>query len=589
MADQKDRTHTLQNECNRVSKVHPGGRVPLGPKSPTGRKSVLIVGGGIAGLTVAYELSRSGQFDICVCEQNPEPGGKARSLRTAQQQPTEHAMRVLLASYTCLFRIMDEIKKPDGSSLMANLCYPHFSFRDGKNEYRMSAGYTGFFRYVADAFGMMRFFIRSKVPIGEMVIFLYRVGRIMWSTPSTISARLGRVSFEEYMDSADRTPEFRGTLLRVSEMLVAAKRTASAALVARLVMEWFVGPFLRSPFKRRGFASLDGPTSERLIDPWVKYLAAKGVKFRMNTRIVSLQEAAREVASVTTTTGEILRADFYCLCLPHLALDSLIQGKLQRFVPTISDLTRFGEEWSAGIQYYLSEVPANLRESQGRIVVDVASAWSIVYMIHAEGAPWVKVPLPAGTVAVLSLVMSNGRNSGQFTTTKTFVRCLPEEMKNEALAQIGLLDALKDAPYAIGPDVQFIGLQEYADNLARYESCGASKINDRTIAVSDGLLYVRMPQNLDNEPANFTDVHNFFIAGEFTRTNFAIPTMEKSCESGMRCASAMYEASGLEYDEARLTPATLPLAFLRTTGFHVLCKTLGVVLIIATAWVLARN
>ena len=338
----------MKPALHRVSKVHPGGRVPLGPATPGGVKTVLIVGGGIAGLTVAYELSRSGQFDITVCEQNPEMGGKARSLRTAHEQPTEHAMRVLLASYTCLFRIMEELKNEDGTSLMDNLRYPNFSFRDGANEYKMSAEYTGFFRYASDALGMVRFFLRSKVPLGEMLIFLFRVGRIIWSTPSQVNARMGRVSFEEYMDSADRSPAFRGTLLRVSEMLVAAKRTASAALVARLVLEWFVGPFLHSPFRRRGFASLDGPTSERLIDPWVEHLKQKGVKFRLDTRITSLTEEAREITGVFTNSGEKLTADYYCLCLPHLALDSLIQGRLQRFVPTLSELTRFGEEWSAG-------------------------------------------------------------------------------------------------------------------------------------------------------------------------------------------------------------------------------------------------
>ena len=572
----------------RVSKVYPGGRVPLGPAVPLGRKTVLIVGGGIAGLTVAYELSRSGQFDITVCEQNPELGGKARSLRTAQKQPTEHAMRVLLASYTCLFRIMTEIKNPDGTAVMDNLRYPNFSFRDGTNEYGMSAEYTGFFRYVRATFGMILFFIRSKVPVSEMTIFLFRVGRILWSTPSQVNARMGRVSFEEYMDSADRSAAFRGTLLRVSEMLVAAKRTASAALVARLVLEWFVGPFLTSPFRRRGFASLNGPTSERLIDPWVEYLKSQGVKFQLNTRITSVLEKAREITGVTTDTGATMVADYYCLCLPHLALDSLIQGRLKRFVPTISDLTRFGEEWSAGIQYYLSEVPESLRETQGRIIVDVASTWSIVYMIHANGAPWVDVPLPPGTVAVLSLVMSNGRNSGQQVTTKPFVRCLPEEMKNEALAQIGLFDELKAVPYAIGPDLQFVGLPSYLADPQKYDSGGASKIDDQTILVSDGLLYVRMPQNLDGEPTNFTDVHNFFIAGEFTRTNFSIPTMEKSCESGMRCASALCEANGLTYDDSRLVPASLPLAFLRTTWFHVIFPVLVMASIAVIVWIVLR-
>ena len=580
----------MQPALHRVSKIHPGGRVPIGPPAPDGAKTVLIVGGGIAGLTLAYELSlcQETKFDITVCEQNPELGGKARSLRTEHKQPTEHAMRVLLASYTCLFRIMAEIKNPDGSPLMDNLRYPNFSFRDGANEYKMSAEYTGFFRYVRDAFGMMRFFIRSKVPLGEMAIFLFRVGRILWSTPSQVNARMGRVSFEEYMDSADRSEAFRGTLLRVSEMLVAAKRTASAALVARLVLEWFVGPFLHSPFRRRGFASLDGPTSERLIDPWVEHLKRQGVKFRMNTRITSLTEEAREITGVFTDSGEKMTADYYGLCLPHLGLDALIQGRLQRFVPTLSDLTHFGEEWSAGIQYYLSEVPENLRETQGRIIVDVASAWSIVYMIHANGAPWVDVPLPPGTVAVLSLVMSNGRNSGQHTTTKPFVRCHPEEMKNEALAQIGLFDRLKDNAYTIGPDLRFIDLPSYVADPQKYDSGGASKIDSQTVLVSDGLLYVRMPQNLDNEPANFTDVHNLFIAGEFTRTNFAIPTMEKSCESGMRCASALYEANGCKYEEQRLDPASLPLAFLRTTWFRILCPVLGVALIAVIVWRLLR-
>jgi hypothetical protein len=573
----------MQTPPPRVSKIHPGGSVPLGPVSPAGKKTVLIVGGGIAGLTVAYELARRGQFEICVCEQNPELGGKARSLRTAQNRPTEHAMRVLLASYTCLFRIMSEVKNPGGTSLMDNLRYPNFELRDGANVYQVSTKYTGFFRYVQGIFGMLRFFLRSKVPLSELVIFLFRVARIVWMTQSQVNARMGRVSFDEYMDSDIRSPAFNASLLRISEMLVAAKRTASAALIARLLLDWFVGPFLHSPFHRLGFASLDGPTSERLIDPWVEHLKGQGVKFRLNTRITSLTEEAREIVGVTLATGEVLKADFYCLCLPHLGLDALVTGRLQRFVPTISDLTRFGEEWSAGIQYYLAEVPAGLRASEGRIVVDLASVWSIVYMLHANGAPWVNVPLPPGTVAVLSLVMSNGRNCGQYTTDKPFVRCGPEEMKNEALAQIGLLEVLKDVPYAIDPDLQFIELQTYLDNPDRYESYGASKIDDRSIAVSDGLLYVRLPQNLDSEPANFTDVHNFFIAGEFTRTNFAIPTMEKSCESGMRCASAMCEANGLSYDESRMDPAVLPLPFLRTSWFHVLFPILCTALIAVIA------
>ena len=482
---------------------------------------------------------------------------------------------------------MEEVQGPDGAPLMQNLEYPNFSFRYGEAEYAMSAGYAGFGRYVRDAIGMVGFFLRAGVPPWEMLVFLYRVGRILWSTQSQVNGRMGRISFEEYMDGPERSPAFRTTLLRVSEMLVAAKRTASAAVVARLVLEWFVGPFLKSPFKRRGFASLNGPTSERLIEPWRTHLAARGVKFRLNTRIVAIEEEAREITSVKTATGETLVADHYCLCLPHLALDTLIRGRLSLFLSTISDLTQFGEEWSGGIRYHLADIPERLRGTEGRIVVDVATPWSIVYMLHTNGAPWKNVDLPAGTVAVLSLVMSNGRNSGQHVTSKPFVRCSARGMKDEALAQIGLLELLRDAPFAIGPDLEFITPQTYRADPAQFAACGVSKISPDSILVSDGLLYVRMPKNLDDEPANFTDIHNLFIAGEFTRTRFSTPTMEKSCESGMRCASALHEANGLDYPEERLEGADLPLPFLRKDWVHLVARMVGVLLLVGLAWWLA--
>jgi hypothetical protein len=60
--------------------------------------------------------------------------------------------------------------------------------------------------------------------------------------------------------------------------------------------------------------------------------------------------------------------------------------------------------------------------------------------------------------------------------------------------------------------------------------------------------------------------------------------MEKSCESGMRCASALYEANGCKYDEQRLNPATLPLAFLRATWFRILSPIVAVALIATITW-----
>src|SRR5258706_10381746 len=45
----------------------------------TGRKKVVILGGGVAGMSAAHELVERG-FEVVVCERKKIPGGKARSI-----------------------------------------------------------------------------------------------------------------------------------------------------------------------------------------------------------------------------------------------------------------------------------------------------------------------------------------------------------------------------------------------------------------------------------------------------------------------------------------------------------------------------
>lgn len=57
-------------------------------------------------------------------------------------------------------------------------------------------------------------------------------------------------------------------------------------------------------------------------------------------------------------------------------------------------------------------------------------------------------------------------------------------------------------------------------------------------------MYIRLPGHLDIAPQSAKGAFNLFLAGEYTRTNYRIPTMEKSCESGKRCARAILKALG---------------------------------------------
>ena len=110
----------------------------------------------------------------------------------------------------------------------------------------------------------------------------------------------------------------------------------------------------------------------------------------------------------------------------------------------------------------------------------------------------------------------------------------------------------------------------------------------KQVFVTDSQMYIRLPGNLDIEPSNSTGVYNFFLAGEYTKTKYRIPTMEKSCESGKRCAQAIIQSLG---DQPRDIPTChLPLGFIRSEYFHMIVPRLfWLAIAVATIWMLVRQ
>ncbi|MBC7815487.1 MAG: FAD-dependent oxidoreductase [Planctomycetaceae bacterium] len=558
------------------------------------RHSVAIIGGGIAGLTVAHELSRTGRFDITIYEQKASIGGKARSVRLDDQNVGEHAMRVFLASYCALYTVMQEIPY-ESQTTYNNLVYSKFSLRYGKLDCSIDPKYTTFWNAIKKALLISRFLHRAGVGMLEQIYFVYKIGRILWMTPSQVDTEMSTLSFEDYMGGSSRSDAFRQIVLRVPEMLVAAKRYASAAVAAPLLLEWYVGPFLKSRFHRLGFTSLNGPTSERFIDPWVELLTKRGVRFCTNVRIAEIGESARLIQNVTTHDNQTIKADIYVLAVQHNVLRALLDDRLKRLVPNLEDLLALGEEWSNGVQYFLKSIPPRWQRYVGRITVGIDTEWSLVFLITTANELWNDVPLPAGTVGVLSVVLSNSRVNGR-KHHKPYIRCTADELLEETLVQIGWDELNAIGRRFIGPDLHYVEHRQFLVEQAQYAGWATAAVPNENcsdadqVAVSDSQLYIRMPGNLSLEPENVTDVYNLFVAGEFTKTNFAKPTMEKACESGMRCAHAICLAHDVPYDVTRFTnSAVLPFGFLRTLKWRFFLFGFGVAVIVLLWIIIART
>jgi len=516
------------------------------------------VGGGVAGLSAAHELVRTGLYNIQILEQEGVCGGKARSIRVADGNPIEHSMRIFPPSYENLFLLMKEIPC-ESITTYDNLRYGTFRINFAEREVALQFKYDGFFSHMYKAARLYWFFFISGVTFYELVYFTVKVGRLLWLTEEEVNNKLEPISFENYLGGNDRSLAFQNLILRLPEMFVAAKRRSIAAVVTRVLLEFFVGPFLRGKHGRLGIASLNGPTSEQFIEPWVKHLRDQGVSFGQCRCVESLVESARRIIGVKTVDGETYSADIVILALPGNILRALLGDLIDRYAG-LEELDDLGEEWANGVQFALKYIPDEWKQYVGCTTVAADSPWSLDFIIYSRET-WPGIPLPDNTAGILSISASNSINPG-LTIRRPFNRCNKDDLLDEMLVQT-TLPAHPDAISGryISPDLKYISSEDFLAKQQAYDGYGVRSIgHGNQVLVSDCLLYVRVPGNAAIEPDNRTEIDNLYIAGEFTQTLSKMPSMEKSCESGMRCAQAILFDDGQTYDSSRVGAAQLPLA-----------------------------
>ena len=543
--------------------------IPIEDRKP----KVIIVGAGIAGLTVAHELVRTNRFEIQVLEKRSAPGGKARTTWTSDGF-REHSMRVLPGSYVCMHQILQEIETEHGTAI-DRLRPVRMVVRQGNQTHQIDGNYEstlGLWRYFRDALGLLWFLKRAGVSLKELIVFIYRTAYLLVTPERRVTTELSRLRFSEYLGGERPTPGYEKVIFRIGEILVAAKSYASAAVVTRSLLEWFLTPFLRGQYVRRSFSEFDSPTSNALIEPWCHWLEQHGVQFRYDVSVRKVSARAGRVEAICAGNAlqtETIEADAYVLAVQHNLADALLGDELKQYIPDLENFTRLGEEWAHSVQFRIAKLEGDLKKMGARSFAVVDSPWSIGMKVYSKESwtdYWERTEL-GDDEAILTATISNAQRPG-IVHGLPLLRCNKEQILEEVLAQTGLAAELTPTDGDLGLDIEILDAEKL--NESDYEGYAISAVGGSgkpMVFLSDSLMYIRLPGNLDIEPQNATGVYNLFLAGEYTRTNYRIPTMEKSCESGKRCAQALFTAFGVETDPSRVPQCKLPLGFLRWEVF----------------------
>jgi uncharacterized protein with NAD-binding domain and iron-sulfur cluster len=382
------------------------------------QKRVIVIGGGVAGLSAAHELVQRG-FEVHVYERRSVFGGKARSLAFSTAAglslPAEHGFRFFPGFYKHVIDTMTRI--PCASGFVADTLERVSELRAiGDVESDPVLGVLPL-RPLWQAFQDWVAFLPSFLKVtpgsdgkpltGDDLVFF---GRRIWAFLAMCEARreseLPNLSWSDFI-GANRSVVYEKYLsVGLTRSLVACQAEKASAFTVgtiglQLLLDAGSGAVRSSQFDR----VLNGPTSAIWIDPWVHYLRSVGVTFHTERELESIElvegdggpriasvrfacterpsEAAsspegvdakaRELAKLRpeqaheelvlrpAVRAESAEGQYFVFALPVEQMATYVTQRIQEAVPEWAGLPELAKSvaWMNGVLFYMTE-PGNL-------------------------------------------------------------------------------------------------------------------------------------------------------------------------------------------------------------------------------------
>ena len=500
---------------------------------------MLVLGGGVAGLSAAHELAERG-FSVTVCEARELPGGKARSFPVPGSGtdgrgdlPAEHGFRFFPGFYRHLPDTMARVPVGGGRTARDNLVGATrilLARAGGRAEIVAGAHLP---ESLEDIAVLSRFLLVLMTDLGiPPEDHAWFVNRLLVLLTSCDERRLGQWEAESwwtFVDADHRSDAFQAFLADgLTRTLVAARAREMSARTGGLILLQLLFDLTRAG--GRADRVLDAPTNEAWITPWAEHLRGLGVELRLACPVggIALGPDGR-IAGVTVTAdgaAETLTADYYVAALPVEVMAQLAGQPLRDAEPRLAGLDRLVTRWMNGIMYYLDrDVPF----VHGHAIY-IDSAWALTSISQRQF--WKGYDLEAhgdGRVeGILSVDVSEWDRASP-RLGKVAMRCTAEEIAEEVFAQ--LTDHLDDGALA-------------RENVLRWFLDPAIQFPNPTGATNLEPLLINTAGSWAHRPEAATRVPNLVLASDYVRTHTDLATMEGANEAARRAVNAILDADG---------------------------------------------
>jgi len=527
-----------------------------------GKKKVVVIGGGVGGMSAAHELIERG-FDVAVYELRGIPSGKARSIPFPgsgkdgrKNLPGEHGFRFFPRFYKHLPATMKEIPFGDkGKKVFHNLVQGsrvEFARLD-KPPFIVSSRFPrsigDFEVIIKDIFGDHPHF-----EPGELTFFAKRLYQLLTSCVDRRIAEYEKVSWWDFIEAEHKSCAYQKYLAEgLSHSLVAAKaRVANAMTIGNVQTALMLNIITPGVSADR---VLNGPTDEAWVYPWLSFLEESGVEFHLNANVKEILFADGKIQGIEVeqdgSTTEV-SGDYYVSGLPVEIMSNFITKEMLAADPGLQNIITLAPDvaWMNGMQFYLNKEITVIKGHS--LYVD--SKWALTSISQKQFWPHIDMSLYGdGTVRdILSVDISDWSTAGTYVN-KAAKDCTLKEIKKEVWNNIkhSLLDEdgneqFTDAmlnSYFLDPDI-----------IIPHKDRPHEDINLEP-------LLINKPGTLKIRPEAATGIPNLFLASDYVRTNTDLACMEAANEAARRAVNAILEQSGSKAKPCKLFDLYAPEFF----------------------------
>lgn len=518
-------------------------------------KRVAVLGGGVSGLSAAHELAERG-YEVTVYEYYDALGGKARSMDVPgtgtggrKPLPGEHGFRFFPGFYRNLPDTMHRIPFPGNANGV------HGNLRSGTEElFARGSGRPDLhfpLRRVTTppAPGdLTPSWIRDQVlsvldlgthlPAHEAAYFADRLLVHLTSCDARREGQWEKVAWWDFIRAGEMSREYQVLLgigqtrnLVATRAEIASTRTVGRVIIEALILWGLLGRGMD------GDADVDrvlnAPTSEAWIDPWERHLRSLGVEFVLGTevrdvvygggRVTGVRVAARDGSRQRTIT-----ADHYVSALPVEHARVTWGPALRAADPQLGRCDALKTDWMTGVMFYL-RAPAPVVHGH---INCLDSPWAVTGIGQTQFWDVRDFSRDYGDGQAhecLSTIISEWDKPG-ILYGKTARECTKDEIVAELWAQ--LKDGLNDSGKTTLRDEDRLGW--FMDPAVTGLGGPDPQNREQLLIHPTGTLYHR--------PSARTAVPNFFLAGDYVRTDVDLATMEGANESARRAVNALLDA-----------------------------------------------